>query len=70
MSRRFQLDTDWQRDFGRMANALQECKEHTAAGHQLLAVGAETEAREQLKLADEAYERWELLGEKLIQYPR
>lgn len=62
---RFQGDAQWQRDFGEMARAMEECREHTAAGCQLRDAGVLDEAAEELAAADEAYERVQLLEHSL-----
>jgi hypothetical protein len=63
--RRFQGDAQWQKDFGELAKAMEDCREYTAAGCQLLDAGARDEAAEQLALADEAHERMQMLEHSL-----
>jgi hypothetical protein len=63
--RRFQLDSQWQRDFAELSRALAECREHTAAGCMLRDAGVMDEAQAELALADEAKERMELLEHAL-----
>jgi phage terminase Nu1 subunit (DNA packaging protein) len=63
--RRFQGDSQWQRDFGAMAKALARLKEHVIAGHQLQDAGAHEEAAEELQLADAEQELAELYRESL-----
>lgn len=63
--RRFQLDAQWQRDLVRLAGAMADCREHVAAGHQLLAAGVLNEANAELRLAEEAQERITLLEHAL-----
>jgi hypothetical protein len=59
--RRFQFDAQWQRDFGELAKAIEDCREHTAAGCMLRDAGVLDEARTQLELADEAMARADML---------
>jgi hypothetical protein len=64
-SKRFQFDRQWQRDFGSLAQALEDRREHVAAGHQLREAGAIDAARHELALADEAQERIDALEHAL-----
>jgi hypothetical protein len=54
--KRFQGDTQWQRDFGNLALAIQAQKERVAACKRLHDAGDLEGAREELRLADEAQE--------------
>lgn len=65
MPKRFQFDAQWQRDFLSLAQAVEERREHVAAGHQCRDAGALDAARTELDLADEAQERIELLEQAL-----
>lgn len=65
-TKRFQFDPQWQRDFGSLARALEEQREHVAAGHQLRDAGALDAARHELALADEAQERIDVLEHALL----
>lgn len=58
---RFQGDEQWQRDFARLCQLDEECREHAIAGHQLLEHGAVDAARHELALADEDQEVIECL---------
>jgi hypothetical protein len=63
--RRFQGDAEWQRDFGRIAEVMARCREHTLAGRQLANAKAPDEARAELQLAEEENELAELMAESL-----
>jgi len=63
--KRFQGDSQWQQDFASLAEAIADCREHTAAGCMLRDARALDEALEELRLADEAKERIELLEHAL-----
>jgi phage terminase Nu1 subunit (DNA packaging protein) len=65
MTRRYQGDSQWQADFGAMAEALARLAAHVAAGHQLRDAGALEEAAEELRLADEDHELAELYAHSL-----
>ena len=65
MTKRFQGDSQWQRGFRELARAIREQGEHVAACKQLHDHGALDAARDELRLADEAQERIDLLEHAL-----
>jgi hypothetical protein len=62
---RFQGDTQWQADFGRLLRVSQEQAEHIAAGRQCLREGAVAAARDELECAGEDQEIIDCLEQAL-----